>query len=110
MTKFLNHLLFDVYHSQCKNYFPNIDVCIEYRVTILFNFSDVELEEISELFRKLQNEFMYEGCKFYWHKKSKMAHIYKSKKNENYMSNRLGTLNLFKNTLELFYKDLECQH
>lgn len=103
-------IIYDVYHSQCKNYFPNIDVSIDYRVTIIFNFSETQLEEISELFVKKQSEFMYKGCKFYWHKKGKMAHIYLHNTKPFFISNRIEKLNLFKKTLELFYKDLGLKH
>ena len=103
-------MIFDVYHSQCKNYFPNIDVSIDYRVTIIFNFSETQLEETSELFVKKQNEFMYEGCKFYWSKKSKTAYIYLNNTEPMFISTRLQKLHLFKNTLELFYKDLGLKH
>jgi hypothetical protein len=101
--------IFDVYHSQCKNYFPNIDVSIDYRVTIIFNFSEIDLEQIFELFVKKQNEFMYEGCKFYWSKK-RTAYIYLDNTEPIFISTRLQKLHLFKKTLELFYKDLECQY
>ncbi len=102
--------IFDVYHSQCKNYFPNIDVSIDYRVTIIFNFSEIHLEEIFELFVKKQSEFMYEGCKFYWSKKSKTAYIYLHNAEPIFISKRLEKLNLFKKTLELFYRDLDYKH
>jgi hypothetical protein len=95
--------IFDVYHSQCKNYFPNIDVSIDYRVTIQFNFSETELEEI---FLKKQSEFMYHGCKFYWTKKSKTAYIYL----DNTDPNNIDKLYLFRKTLDLFYKDLELRY
>lgn len=103
-------MIYDVYHSQCKNYFQNIDVSIDYRVTIIFNFSETELEEIFEIFEKKQNELMYEGCKFYWSKKSKTACIYLNNKEPMFISTKLQKLNLFKNTLELFYKDLGLKH
>jgi hypothetical protein len=103
-------MIYDVYHSQCKNYFPNIDVSIDYRVTIIFNFSETELEEISEIFVKKQNKLMYEGCKFFWHKKSKMAYIYSNKTSLYYISDRDQKLHLFQKTLELFYTDLELKH
>lgn len=102
--------IYDVYHSQCKNYFPNIDVSIDYRVTIIFNFPESQLEETSELFLKKQSEFMYMRCKFYWSKNSKTAYIYLDNTEPIFISNRLEKLHLFKNTLQLFYRDLDYKH
>lgn len=65
------------FYVYCKNYYDRIDVSIDHRITIYFNFPDYVLDSIQSNFSNIASEYMYPAFKFYWNRGASKAHIYK---------------------------------
>jgi hypothetical protein len=75
--QFEPHSINDNYEAWCFNYYDKIDISLDSRITLYFNFDENHLELLYQKFQLHYNEFMFEGFKFYWnyHGKNK-AYLY----------------------------------
>lgn len=80
--QFEPYLVNDIYQVRCFNYFDNIDIDIDYRITLHFNYEEHHLEKIHKQFLRMYNEFMFNGFKFYWNYYGRgKAFLYKDTRN-----------------------------
>jgi phosphatidylserine/phosphatidylglycerophosphate/cardiolipin synthase-like enzyme len=98
------HKIGDEYYAYCKNYFDNIDVSIDYRVTIYMNFEDYHLKSIFSEFSKIYDEFMCDGFKIYWNSHKSYVYLYSDSRNKSWKNAKTPKeqFDLYKSAISLF--------
>lgn len=115
LNKYFNNKIFEptkinnVYVALCKNYFDNIDVAVDYRVTIYMNFSENHLKNIFDTFSKKMDEYMYEGYKFYWKYHNGKINIYTDSRSNLWknVTSEKEKYDLLKNVISMFISDIK---
>lgn len=64
----------------CENYYDHIDVLLEYRAALTFNYSDGRVDTIFKRVIPNYHELKFEGYKFYWNSPNSVIYLYPNKK------------------------------
>lgn len=64
----------------CENYYDHIDVLLEYRAALSFNYPDDRVDNIFKRVIPNYHEFRFEGYKFYWNGPKASIYLYPDKK------------------------------
>ncbi|HCP94572.1 MAG TPA: hypothetical protein DIU05_11160 [Bacteroidetes bacterium] len=87
--------------ATCKNYFDRIDVALEHRAVLNFQFDEERIESIFKKVASYYHEYRFDGYKFYWsHYKSSIT-LYRDKKHRMWQDvNRTQELENFRNGID----------
>lgn len=64
----------------CENYYDHIDVLLEYRAALTFNYTDDRADNIFKRVILIYHELRFEGYKFYWNSPKSAIYLYPNKK------------------------------
>lgn len=85
----------------CENYFDHIDVVLEYRAVLTFNYQDNRIEEIFKRVIPNYHEFRFDGYKFYWNNAKSAIYLYANNKHSMWNGiNEEDNIKLMKNGID----------
>lgn len=66
----------------CENYYDHINVILDYRAVISFDYPDNRIEEIFRRVMPLYHEFRFDGFKFYWNNAKSSIYLYANSRHD----------------------------